>query len=181
MPFNPTYGPAVIHRQLRYCPPFRSISAVRVIVRLSLSASVPRGAHGPPQLRALRGQQSAPARRSPFPSLEAPSSKTLAMQKQTGKSGGSGGGTPAKRGRPFGSTTGGGAMTAAAAAAVGDPGAPALLVGPSLQVLAALSGNLLVSLLLQFHRNYVGLYSGNSSVGDVNWLLLGPRVRNFLE
>ncbi|KAL6634681.1 hypothetical protein ACP70R_027352 [Stipagrostis hirtigluma subsp. patula] len=61
------------------------------------------------------------------------------MQKQTGKSGGSGGGTPAKRGRPFGSTTGGGAAAAAAAAAVGDPAAPAALVGPSLQVLSALS------------------------------------------
>jgi hypothetical protein len=80
--------------------------------------------------------------------LEAPSSKTLAMQKQTGKSGGSGGGTPAKRGRPFGNTNIPGAVTAAAA--VGDPGAPATLVGPSLQVLLALSGNMFVSLFLQF-------------------------------
>jgi hypothetical protein len=73
------------------------------------------------------------------------------MQKQTGKSGWSGGGTPSKRGRPFGSTTGAGAATAAAAAAVGDPGAPAALFGPSLQVLSALSGNMLVSRLLQSH------------------------------
>jgi hypothetical protein len=86
----------------------------------------------------------------PHPTLQAPSSKTLAMQKQTGKSGGTGGGTPAKRGRPFGSTTGGGAAAAAAAAAVVDPGAPAALVGPSLQVLSALSGNSLIRLLLQF-------------------------------
>jgi hypothetical protein len=87
-------------------------------------------------------------RRSPS-AFEAPSSKTLAMQKQTGKSGGSGGGTPAKRGRPFGSTTGPGAVTAAAAA-VGDLVAPATLVGPSLQVLLALSGNMFVSFFLQF-------------------------------
>jgi len=72
------------------------------------------------------------------------------MQKQTGKSGGAGGGTPAKRGRPFGSTTGGGAAAAAAAAAVVDPGASAALVRPSLQVLSALSGNPLIRLLLQF-------------------------------
>jgi hypothetical protein len=79
------------------------------------------------------------------------------MQKQTGKSGGSGGGTPAKRGRPFGSTTGSGAAAAAAAAAVGDPGAPAALVGPSLQVLSALSGNPLIRLLFQSNSAYVGL------------------------
>jgi hypothetical protein len=72
------------------------------------------------------------------------------MQKQTGKSGGSGGGTPAKRGRPIGSSTGG-AAAAAAAAAVGDPGAPAALVGPSLQVLSALSGNPLIRILSQFY------------------------------
>ena len=70
------------------------------------------------------------------------SSKTLAMQKKTGKSGGGGGSTSVKRGRPFGSTTGSGAAAAAAAAAVGDPAAPAALVGPSLQLLTALSGEL---------------------------------------
>ena len=79
------------------------------------------------------------------------------MQKQTGKSGGSGGGTPAKRGRPFGSTAGSGAAGAGAATAVGDPGAPAALVGPSLQVLSALSGNPLIRFLLQSNSAYVGL------------------------
>lgn len=73
------------------------------------------------------------------------------MQKATGKSGGSGGGTPAKRGRPFGSTTGGGAAAAAAAAAVVDPGASAALVGPSLQVLSALSGKPFFRLLVRFN------------------------------
>ena len=130
-----------------------SISAVRVILRIPLSRlhqtiRVPRANS---ELRA-RG-----VLLPPHSALEAPSSKTLDMQKQTGKSGGSGGGTPAKRGRPFGSTAGSGAAGAGAATAVGDPGAPAALVGPSLQVLSALSGNPLIRLLLQSNSAYVGL------------------------
>ena len=112
-----------------------------------------------PLVRLHRSAQPIPSSEHVLPrsAFEAPSSKTLAMQKQTGKSGGSGGGTPAKRGRPLGSATGSGAAAAAAAAAVGDPGAPAALVGPSLQVLSALSGNPLIRFLLQSNSAYVGL------------------------
>ncbi|TVU29462.1 hypothetical protein EJB05_21028, partial [Eragrostis curvula] len=94
------------------------------------------------------------------------------MQKQTGKSGGSGGGTPAKRGRPFGSATGAGAATAAAAAAVGDPGAPAALVGPSLQVLSALSDQ-------NNKRIVLALQSGLKS--EILWALNALTVLSFKE
>ncbi|PUZ76340.1 hypothetical protein GQ55_1G282300 [Panicum hallii var. hallii] len=94
------------------------------------------------------------------------------MQKQTGKSGGSGGGTPAKRGRPFGSTTGSGAAAAAAAAAVGDPGAPAALVGPSLQVLSALSDQ-------NNKRIVLALQSGLKS--EILWALNALTVLSFKE
>ncbi|KAK3158343.1 hypothetical protein QOZ80_2AG0135890 [Eleusine coracana subsp. coracana] len=94
------------------------------------------------------------------------------MQKQTGKSSGSGGGTPAKRGRPFGSTTGSGAATAAAAAAVGDPGAPAALVGPSLQVLSALSDQ-------NNKRIVLALQSGLKS--EILWALNAVTVLSFKE
>ncbi|CAN6279039.1 unnamed protein product [Urochloa humidicola] len=92
------------------------------------------------------------------------------MQKQTGKSGGSGGGTPAKRGRPFGSATGAGA--AAAAAAVGDLGAPAALVGPSLQVLSALSDQ-------NNKRIVLALQSGLKS--EILWALNALTVLSFKE
>ncbi|CAN6232265.1 unnamed protein product [Urochloa humidicola] len=94
------------------------------------------------------------------------------MQKQTGKSGGSGGGTPAKRGRPFGSATGAGAAAAAAAAAVGDPGAPAALVGPSLQVLSALSDQ-------NNKRIVLALQSGLKS--EILWALNALTVLSFKE
>ncbi|AQK53265.1 hypothetical protein ZEAMMB73_Zm00001d050928 [Zea mays] len=94
------------------------------------------------------------------------------MQKQTGKSGGTGGGTPAKRGRPFGSTTGGGAAAAAAAAAVVDPGAPAALVGPSLQVLSALSDQ-------NNKRIVLALQSGLKS--EILWALNALTVLSFKE
>ncbi|XP_062219493.1 armadillo repeat-containing protein LFR [Phragmites australis] len=94
------------------------------------------------------------------------------MQKQTGKSGGSGGGTPAKRGRPFGSTTGGGAAAAAAAAAVGDPGAPAALIGPSLQVLSALSDQ-------NNKRIVLALQSGLKA--EILWALNALTVLSFKE
>ncbi|GJM85412.1 hypothetical protein PR202_ga01858 [Eleusine coracana subsp. coracana] len=152
-----------------YGLPFRSISAVRVILRLSLSPSPSLAA--PTQFQAHL--TSTPLSVSLTPTvLEAPSSKTLAMQKQTGKSGGSGGGTPAKRGRPFGSTTGSGAATAAAAAAVGDPGAPAALVGPSLQVLSALSDQ-------NNKRIVLALQSGLKS--EILWALNAVTVLSFKE
>ncbi|OEL37102.1 Armadillo repeat-containing protein LFR [Dichanthelium oligosanthes] len=94
------------------------------------------------------------------------------MQKQTGKSGGSGGGTPAKRGRPFGSSTGSGAAAAAAVAAVGDPGAPAALVGPSLQVLSALSDQ-------NNKRIVLALQSGLKS--EILWALNALTVLSFKE
>ncbi|KAG2659460.1 armadillo repeat-containing protein LFR-like isoform X2 [Panicum virgatum] len=94
------------------------------------------------------------------------------MQKQTGKSGGSGGGTPAKRGRPLGSATGSGAAAAAAAAAVGDPGAPAALVGPSLQVLSALSDQ-------NNKRIVLALQSGLKS--EILWALNALTVLSFKE
>ncbi|PNT68958.1 armadillo repeat-containing protein LFR isoform X2 [Brachypodium distachyon] len=93
------------------------------------------------------------------------------MQKQTGKSGGSGGSTSAKRGRPFGSTTGGGAA-AAAAAAIGDPAAPAALVGPSLQVLTALSDQ-------NNKRIVLALQSGLKS--EILWALNALTVLSFKE
>ncbi|CAL5021163.1 unnamed protein product [Urochloa decumbens] len=92
------------------------------------------------------------------------------MQKQTGKSGGGGGGTPAKRGRPIGSATGAGA--AAAAAAVGDLGAPAALVGPSLQVLSALSDQ-------NNKRIVLALQSGLKS--EILWALNALTVLSFKE
>ncbi|KAJ1279756.1 hypothetical protein BS78_04G179700 [Paspalum vaginatum] len=94
------------------------------------------------------------------------------MPKQTGKSGGGGGGTPAKRGRPFGSTTGSGAASAAAAAALGDPGAPAALVGPSLQVLSALSDQ-------NNKRIVLALQSGLKS--EILWALNALTVLSFKE
>ncbi|KAF8693632.1 hypothetical protein HU200_039042 [Digitaria exilis] len=94
------------------------------------------------------------------------------MQKQTGKSGGSGGGTPAKRGRPIGSATGAGAAALAAAAAVGDPGAPAALVGPSLQVLSALSDQ-------NNKRIVLALQSGLKS--EILWALNALTVLSFKE
>ncbi|EES07076.1 hypothetical protein BDA96_04G211500 [Sorghum bicolor] len=94
------------------------------------------------------------------------------MQKQSGKSGGTGGGTPAKRGRPFGSTTGGGAAAAAAAAAVVDPGASAALVGPSLQVLSALSDQ-------NNKRIVLALQSGLKS--EILWALNALTVLSFKE
>uniref|UniRef100_A0A0E0LN65 SWI/SNF-like complex subunit BAF250 C-terminal domain-containing protein n=1 Tax=Oryza punctata TaxID=4537 RepID=A0A0E0LN65_ORYPU len=89
-----------------------------------------------------------------------------------GKSGGSGGSTPAKRGRPFGSTTGSGAAAAAAAAAIGDAAAPAALVGPSLQVLTALSDQ-------NNKRIVLALQSGLKS--EILWALNALTVLSFKE
>ncbi|KAF7079227.1 hypothetical protein CFC21_083491 [Triticum aestivum] len=94
------------------------------------------------------------------------------MQKQTGKSGGGGGSAAAKRGRPFGSTTGSGAAAAAAAAAVGDPAAPAALVGPSLHVLTALSDH-------NNKRIVLALQSGLKS--EILWALNALTVLSFKE
>ncbi|KAI4984297.1 hypothetical protein ZWY2020_055257 [Hordeum vulgare] len=94
------------------------------------------------------------------------------MQKQTGKSGGGGGSSAAKRGRPFGSTTGSGAAAAAAAAAVGDPAAPAALVGPSLHVLTALSDQ-------NNKRIVLALQSGLKS--EILWALNALTVLSFKE
>ena len=69
------------------------------------------------------------------------------MQKrEAGKSGGSFT-TPAKRGRPFGSTAAA-AATSAAAAAAGDASSPASLLGPSLQITTSLAGYPPISSLL---------------------------------
>ncbi|CAM0945458.1 unnamed protein product [Alopecurus aequalis] len=94
------------------------------------------------------------------------------MQKQTGKSGGGGGSSSVKRGRPFGSTTGSGAAAAAAAAAVGDPAAPAALVGPSLQLLTALSDQ-------NNKRIVLALQSGLKS--EILWALNALTVLSFKE
>ncbi|RZS14639.1 hypothetical protein BHM03_00046360 [Ensete ventricosum] len=63
----------------------------------------------------------------------------LEMQKrEAGKSGGSFT-TPAKRGRPFGSTAAA-AAAAATSAAAGDASSPASLLGPSLQITTSFAG-----------------------------------------
>ncbi|RRT73359.1 hypothetical protein B296_00009278 [Ensete ventricosum] len=65
---------------------------------------------------------------------------SLEMQKrEAGKSGGSFT-TPAKRGRPFGSTAAAAAAAAATSAAAGDASSPASLLGPSLQITTSFAG-----------------------------------------
>ncbi|URD94875.1 hypothetical protein MUK42_28283 [Musa troglodytarum] len=73
--------------------------------------------------------------------------RRLEMQKrEAGKSGGSFT-TPAKRGRPFGSTAAAAAAaaaTSAAAAAAGDVSSPASLLGPSLQITTSLAATFFI-------------------------------------
>lgn len=65
----------------------------------------------------------------------------LEMQKPS--KAGSASATPAKRGRPFGSTTGsgGGGGGASSSASPGDPGSAASIFGPSLHVYSNLVGS----------------------------------------
>ncbi|CAL9087763.1 unnamed protein product [Musa textilis] len=97
------------------------------------------------------------------------------MQKrEAGKSGGSFT-TPAKRGRPFGSTAAAAAAaaaTSAAAAAAGDVSSPASLLGPSLQITTSLADQ-------NNKRIVLALQSGLKS--ELTWALNTLTLLSFKE
>ncbi|KAJ3696996.1 hypothetical protein LUZ61_000701 [Rhynchospora tenuis] len=82
--------------------------------------------------------------------------------------------TPAKRGRPFGSTTGSGGSGggASSSAAAGDPGSAASLFGPSLQVYSNLVDE-------NSKRIVLALQSGLKS--ELTWALNAITVLSFKE
>ncbi|KAG1361844.1 armadillo repeat-containing protein LFR [Cocos nucifera] len=91
------------------------------------------------------------------------------MQKrEPGKAGGSNP-TPAKRGRPFGSTTGGAASSASAG---GDSAAPASLLGPSIQVPTSFADQ-------NNKRIVLALQSGLKS--ELTWALNALTLLSFKE
>ncbi|XP_072950754.1 armadillo repeat-containing protein LFR [Typha angustifolia] len=94
------------------------------------------------------------------------------MQKREQSKVAGSGPTPAKRGRPFGSTTGGGGGTSSFSAASGESVSPGSLLGPSLQVLSSLADQ-------NNRRIVLALQSGLKS--ELTWALNALTLLSFKE